>query len=62
MTACSCHTSAKGAFLLLATDYRMAVDGVFKIGLNEDTIGMTMHHGGVELICGRLAPAFLIVQ
>ena len=48
--------------MLLATDYRMAVDGVFKIGLNEDTIGMTMHHGGVELICGRLAPAFLIVQ
>jgi enoyl-CoA hydratase len=58
MAACSGHAVAKGAFLLLAADYRIGVDGAFKIGLNEVAIGMTMHHGGVELARGRLAPVF----
>jgi enoyl-CoA hydratase len=58
MVACSGHAIAKGAFLLLAADYRIGVDGAFKIGLNEVAIGMTMHHGGVELARGRLAPVF----
>ena len=58
MVACSGHAVAKGAFLLLAADYRIGVDGAFKIGLNEVAIGMTMHHGGVELARGRLAPVF----
>jgi enoyl-CoA hydratase len=43
---------------LLAADYRIGVDGVFKIGLNEVAIGMTMSHGGVELVRGKLAPVF----
>ena len=50
--------TAKGAFLLLAADYQVGVDGTFKIGLNEVAIGMTMHYGGVELARGRLAPVF----
>jgi enoyl-CoA hydratase len=58
LVACSGHAIAKGAFLLLAADYRIGVDGVFKIGLNEVAIGMTMHFGGVELARGRLAPVF----
>lgn len=58
LVACSGHAVAKGAFLLLAGDYRVGVDGDFKIGLNEVAIGMTMHHAGVELARGRLAPAF----
>lgn len=58
LVACSGHAVAKGAFLLLAGDYRIGVDGAFKIGLNEVAIGMTMHHGGVELARGRLAPVF----
>jgi enoyl-CoA hydratase len=58
LVACSGHAIAKGAFLLLAADYRIGVDGAFKIGLNEVAIGMTMHHGGVELARGRLAPVF----
>jgi enoyl-CoA hydratase len=58
LAACSGHAVAKGAFLLLAADYRIGVDGVFKIGLNEVAIGMTMHYGGVELARGRLAPVF----
>lgn len=58
MVACSGHAVAKGAFLLLAADYRLGVEGPFKIGLNEVAIGMTMHHAGVELARGRLAPVF----
>ena len=58
IVACSGHAVAKGAFLLLAADYRIGVDGAFKIGLNEVAIGMTMHYGGVELARGRLAPVF----
>ncbi|MCF2948612.1 crotonase/enoyl-CoA hydratase family protein [Paraglaciecola aquimarina] len=58
IVACSGHAVAKGAFLLLAADYRIGVAGDFKIGLNEVAIGMTMHHAGVELARGRLAPVF----
>jgi enoyl-CoA hydratase len=58
VVACTGHAIAKGAFLLLAADYRIGVEGGFKIGLNEVAIGMTMHHAGVELARGRLAPVF----
>lgn len=56
LVACTGHAVAKGAFLLLSADYRIGVQGDFKIGLNEVAIGMTMHHAGVELARGRLAP------
>lgn len=58
IVACPGHAIAKGAFLLLAADYRIGVEGSFKIGLNEVAIGMTMHHAGIELARGRLAPVF----
>jgi enoyl-CoA hydratase len=50
LAACNGHAVAKSAFLLLAADYRISVDGTFKIGLNDVAIGMTMHFGGVELV------------
>jgi enoyl-CoA hydratase len=52
--ACSGNAVAKGAFLLLAADYRIGIDGPFTIGLNEVQIGMTMHHVGIELARDRL--------
>ena len=58
IAACTGHAVAKGAFLLLAADYRIGVAGEFKIGLNEVAIGMTMHHAGIELARGRLAPVY----
>jgi enoyl-CoA hydratase len=58
LVACSGHAVAKGAFLLLSADFRIGVEGKFKIGLNEVAIGMTMHHAGVELARGRLSPVF----
>ena len=54
IVACSGHAVAKGAFLLLAADYRIGLKGEFKIGLNEVAIGMTMHQAGIELARGRM--------
>ncbi|OUS23734.1 enoyl-CoA hydratase [Gammaproteobacteria bacterium 45_16_T64] len=50
------HTLAMGALMLLSVDYRIGVEGPFKIGLNEVAIGMTMPYFGVELARGRLTP------
>ena len=58
IAACTGHAVAKGAFVLLASDYRVGIQGKFKIGLNEVAIGMTMHQAGLELARGRLAPVF----
>ena len=57
VVACPGNAVAKGAFLLLSADYRIGVDGPFKICLNEVQIGMTMHHAGIELARDRLSPA-----
>ena len=57
VAVCTGHAIAKGAFLLLSSDYRLGVEGPFKIGLNETAIGMTMHHAGTELARARLTPA-----
>ena len=59
ITACSGHAIAKGAFILLSVDYRIGVEGSFKLGLNEVAIGMTMHHAGIEIARHRMpAPYF----
>ena len=55
VTVCTGHAIAKGAFVLLSADYRIGVEGPFKIGLNEVAIGMTMHHAGIELARARLS-------
>lgn len=55
--ACSGHAIAKGAFIMLSVDYRVGIEGSFKLGLNEVAIGMTMHNAGIEIARHRLAPA-----
>ena len=57
--ACNGHAIAKGAFLLLSADYRIGVEGDFKIGLNEVMIGMTMHHAGIVIAKSRLSEVYL---
>ncbi len=52
--ACPGHAIAKGAFLLLAADYRIGVEGPFSICLNEVQIGITMHNVGLALAGDRL--------
>ena len=54
IVACPGHAVAKGALILLSSDYRIGVEGAFTIGLNEVQIGMTMHHAGIELARDRL--------
>jgi enoyl-CoA hydratase len=57
ITACSGHAVAAGAFLPLAADMRIGVDGPFQIGLNEVKIGLTVPWFAIELARQRLAPA-----
>ena len=59
IVACSGHAIAKGAFLLLSSDYRIGVEGDYKIGLNEVMIGMTMHNAGITIARARLTPVYL---
>ncbi|MDF2490471.1 MAG: Enoyl-CoA hydratase/isomerase [Pseudomonas sp.] len=54
VVACPGNAVAKGAFLLLSADYRIGVEGPYKICLNEVQIGMTMHQAGIELARDRL--------
>jgi len=49
ITACNGHCLALGALLLLSTDYRIGVEGEYKIGLNEVAIGMPLPYFGVEI-------------
>jgi enoyl-CoA hydratase len=58
IVACTGHAVAKGSFILLSADYRVGVDGPFRIGLNEVQIGMTMHHVGIELARHRLRRSY----
>lgn len=59
IVACSGHAIAKGAFLLLSSDYRIGVEGDFKVGLNEVMIGMTMHNAGIAIAKARLSEVYL---
>jgi enoyl-CoA hydratase len=57
ITACSGHTIAAGAFMPLAADLRIGIEGSFRIGLNEVKIGLTVPWFVVELARQRLQPA-----
>ena len=59
IAACNGHAVAKGAFILLSCDYRIGVEGDYKIGLNEVMIGMTMHNAGITIAKARLSPVYL---
>src|SRR5262249_866995 len=57
VAACTGHAIAMGAFLLLASDYRVGPAGAYRIGANEVAIGITMPFFGIEICRQRLAPA-----
>lgn len=59
VTACHGNAFPMGAFLILASDYRIAADGNYKIGLNEVAIGITPPRFAVELARQRLLPAYV---
>jgi enoyl-CoA hydratase len=56
VVGCTGHAVAAGAMLLLAADYRIGVEGDWKIGLNETAIGMALPDFAIELAKARLDP------
>lgn len=58
VTACNGNAFPMGAFLVLSSDYRLAADGAYRIGLNEVAIGLTVPLFAVELARQRLTPAY----
>ena len=57
LIACSGHAVAMGSFLLLSADYRIGVDGPFRVNANEVAIGLTMPFAAIHLCRARLTPA-----
>jgi len=52
------HAFPAGAFLMLAADRRIGSEGMFRTGLNEVAIGLTLPKFAVELARYRLTPAY----
>lgn len=50
VAGCTGHAIAAGAFMLLACDIRIGIDGPYKIGANESVLGMTLPTFASELI------------
>jgi len=57
--ACTGHAVAAGGLLLLSADVRIGVQGPFRIGLNETSIGLSLPVTGIELARDRLTAAAL---
>ena len=57
--AVSGHALAMGALLCLSADYRIGMQGNYKIGLNEVAIGMTLPYFGIALARARVASTHL---
>jgi enoyl-CoA hydratase len=55
VSACTGHALAGGALVLCATDLRLGVEGPYRIGLNEVSIGMPVPILAMELARDRLA-------
>jgi enoyl-CoA hydratase len=56
---CAGHAYPMGAFLLLASDVRIAAEGAWRIGLNEVAIGIAVPSFALEMARQRLTPAYL---
>lgn len=56
VVACTGHAMAAGAFLILAGDARVGVDGPFQVCMNEIRIGLTMPWFAIEVARQRLTP------
>src|SRR5579859_147204 len=55
--ACTGHAVAMGVFLVLSGDYRIGVEGRYKITANEVAIGLTLPRAATEICRQRLTPA-----
>jgi enoyl-CoA hydratase len=55
--ACNGHAIAMGSFLLMSADYRIGVEGPYRLVANEVAIGLTMPRAAIEICRQRLTPA-----
>jgi enoyl-CoA hydratase len=59
VTACHGNAYPMGAFLIMSSDYRLAAEGDYRIGMNEVAIGITPPRWAIEVARQRLLPAYL---
>jgi enoyl-CoA hydratase len=57
VVACTGHAIAMGLFLTLSADYRIGVNGPYRLTANEVAIGMTLPRTATEICRYRLTPA-----
>lgn len=57
--ACTGHSIAAGAIMLMALDTRIGAEGDFKVGMSEVAIGMSLPIFAASLAQDRLSPRFL---
>jgi enoyl-CoA hydratase len=57
VVACTGHAVAMGVFLALSGDYRVGVEGNFRLAANEVAIGLTMPYPAIEILRNRLTPS-----
>jgi len=58
VTACHGNAYPMGAFLIMSSDYRIAAEGDYRIGMNEVAIGLTVPRFAIEVARQRLTPAY----
>ena len=59
VAACNGHALPMGAFLLMASDIRVAAEGAYQIGMNEVAIALTVPRFAVEIAFrNRLTPPY----
>lgn len=58
VTVTAGHAFPMGAFLMLSADWRIGVEGDWRVGLNEVAIGLAVPHFALEVARQRLHPAY----
>lgn len=58
VAACQGNAYPMGAFLIMASDHRIAAEGDYRIGMNEVAIGLTVPRFAIEIARQRLTPAY----
>jgi enoyl-CoA hydratase len=58
VAACQGNAYPMGAFLIMASDHRIAAEGDYWIGMNEVAIGLTVPRFAIEIARQRLTPAY----
>ena len=58
VAACQGNAFPMGAFLIMASDHRIAAEGNYRIGMNEVAIGLTVPRFAIEIARQRLTPAY----